>query len=131
MYRNQIYLVFPFSFYIWFLKDFTCQSYLKPYLFNNAPARLVCPSRIWFLLNNFLSFRLANHLKFMHKVRDLKRKVQVWFRSLPLFPFWSYSPLFTTKYLLALIWIGGISVLWIHSSIFCFTITFHPLTSHV
>jgi hypothetical protein len=42
-------------------------------------------SHIWFLLNN-LSFTWANHLKFICKVRDHKRKANIDFRLCHLFP---------------------------------------------
>ena len=44
---------------------------------------------IWFPLNN-LSSPEANHLKFMHKIRDDKSFIS----DFTLFPFWNYAPVY-------------------------------------
>lgn len=53
----------------------------------------ICVLHIWFLLNNLFPLK-KNHMKFMYKVRKLKRKTQVLFQTLPTFPLWSYTPAF-------------------------------------
>jgi len=73
-------------------------------------------SHIWFPLNN-LSSPEANHLKFIHKVRDRKRRPNSISDNTALSVL-ELCPLICRKIPVYFSWKQGISVLWTHSSIF-------------